>query len=163
MLPLHHDPRCSGEPAVIRLIQNISSFPFTSSGVAQSGWPDSNRRSPAPKAGGLPGFPTSRHNRVPTIRAAGFEPAFSSSPSLRIARLSHALLRSFESSSSSSPCGSRTHLSALKGRNPADRRTSQDFAFHCEWAGGRSNPRLRCFRPLLDRLSYRPVTLVPSP
>ena len=26
----------------------------------KSGWPDSNRRSPAPKAGGLPGFPTSR-------------------------------------------------------------------------------------------------------
>ena len=26
---------------------------------ARSGWPDLNRRSPAPQAGGLPGFPTS--------------------------------------------------------------------------------------------------------
>jgi hypothetical protein len=26
-----------------------------------------------------------------------------------------------------------------------------------KWAGGRSNPRMRCFRPLLDRLSYRPI------
>jgi hypothetical protein len=30
--------------------------------VRMSGWLDSNQRSPAPKAGGLPGFPTSRTN-----------------------------------------------------------------------------------------------------
>ncbi len=26
----------------------------------------------------------------------------------------------------------------------------------CQWAGRRSNPRLRFFRPPLDRLSYQP-------
>ena len=30
-----------------------------STAISQSGWPDSNRRSPAPEAGGFPGFPTS--------------------------------------------------------------------------------------------------------
>jgi len=27
----------------------------------------------------------------------------------------------------------------------------------CQWAGRRSNPRLRFFRPPLDRLSYQPM------
>ena|GEM_PF-3661604 len=27
----------------------------------------------------------------------------------------------------------------------------------CQWAGRRSNPRLRFFRPPLDRLSYQPI------
>ena len=38
----------------------------------QSGWPDLNRRSPAPQAGGLPGFPTSLsliHISEPTRRS----------------------------------------------------------------------------------------------
>ena len=67
-----------------------------------------------------------------------------------LARLSHALIVPV-----SSPCGNRTHLSALKGRYPAP---IDERAIVQEWAGGRSNPRLRCFRPLLDRLSYRPNT-----
>jgi hypothetical protein len=32
-------------------------------GVFQSGWPDSNRRSPGPEPGGLPTFPTSRSSQ----------------------------------------------------------------------------------------------------
>ena len=55
------------------------------------------------------------------VRAAGFEPAVSSPPSLRIARLSHALIVP-----ASSPCGNRTHLFALKGRYPrTNRRTGR--------------------------------------
>ncbi len=66
-----------------------------------------------------------------------------------LARLSHALIVP-----ASSPCGNRTHLSALKGRDPApiDERASVQ-----EWAGGRSNPRLPGFNRPLDRLSYRPI------
>ena len=41
----------------------------------ESGWPDSNRRSLAPKAGGLPGFPTSRATKkARQSRDAGPEP-----------------------------------------------------------------------------------------
>ena len=29
----------------------------------------------------------------------------------------------------------------------------------CQWAGRRSNPRLRCFKPPLDHLSYQPISL----
>ena len=66
-----------------------------------------------------------------------------------LARLSHALIVP-----ASSPCGNRTHLSALKGRYPwpIDERASVQ-----EWAGGRSNPRLPGFNRPLDRLSYRPI------
>src|SRR4051794_73291 len=46
----------------------------------QSGWPDSNRRFPAPKAGGLPGFPTSRRVRSPEY------PVRESNPPLRLER-----------------------------------------------------------------------------
>ena len=59
----------------------------------------------------------------------------------------------------SSSYGCRTHPSALKGQCPrTDRRTSRVIAYsqRAQWAGRRSNPRLRLFRPLLDRLSYRP-------
>ena len=64
-----------------------------------------------------------------------------------LARLSHALIVV-----ASSPCGNRTHLSALNGRDPwpIDERA-------IERAGGRSNPRLPGFNRPLDRLSYRPV------
>jgi len=31
-----------------------------------------------------------------------------------------------------------------------------------QWAGWRSNPRLRCFRPPLNRLSYRPIVAHPG-
>ena len=71
-----------------------------------------------------------------------------------LARLSHALIVP-----PSSPCGNRTHLFALKGRypRPIDERANDD-----EWAGWRSNPRLRRFSPPLDRLSYRPVLADPT-
>jgi hypothetical protein len=110
---------------------------------------------PRPRAGHLvPGYafdpglhPGPLRVFLPRVRAAGFEPAVSSPPSLRIGRLSHALIVPV-----SSPCGNRTHLSALKGRypSPIDERA-------IEWAGGRSNPRLPGFNRPLDRLSYRPI------
>jgi hypothetical protein len=54
----------------------------------------------------------------------------------------------------SSPCGTRTNLSALKGRYPWPIDERAGFS---EWAGGRSNPRLPGFNRPLDRLSYRPI------
>ena len=65
----------------------------------------------------------------------------------------------------SSSYGNRTHLSALKGQCPlTDRRTSRVVVLRqrAQWAGRRSNPRLRLFRPLLDRLSYRPKRKKPD-
>ena len=97
-------------PAIASVLVSVS--------VRESGRPDSNRRSQAPRACGL-------------------------------ARLSHALI-----GPASSPCGNRTHLSALKGRYP---RPIDERANVREWAGGRSNPRLPGFNRPLDRLSYRPV------
>ena len=117
MLPLHHDPGRDTSCRGMRLIQAIASVLVTTS-VRESGRPDSNRRSQAPRACGL-------------------------------ARLSHALIVP-----ASSPCGNRTHLSALKGRYP---RPIDERANSPEWAGGRSNPRLPGFNRPLDRLSYRPV------
>ena len=79
MLPLHHDPgRMLAPGYAFESVVMITPL--------QSGRPDSNRRSPAPKAGGLPGFPTSRlvfsTATRPRIRTAGFEPAISCSPRL---------------------------------------------------------------------------------
>ena len=118
MLPLHHDPGRDTSCRDLRLVQVKISVPHVTS-FRESGRPDSNRRSQAPRACGL-------------------------------ASLSHALIVHV-----SSPCGSRTHLSALKGRypSPIDERASFQ-----EWAGGRSNPRLPGFNRPLDRLSYRPVS-----
>ena len=115
MLPLHHDPGRDISCRGIRLGQVII-WVLEKTSVSESGRPDSNRRSQAPRACGL-------------------------------ARLSHAL-----SVAASSPCGNRTHLSALKGRypRPIDERA-------VEWAGGRSNPRLPGFNRPLDRLSYQPI------
>src|SRR4051794_30487328 len=59
------------------------------------------------------------------------------------------------SAPASSPCGNRTHLSALKGQYPWP---IEERARFSEWAGGRSNPRLPRFNRPLDRLSYRPVS-----
>ena len=117
MLPLHHDPGRDTSCRGIRLVQIIASVLATTS-VRESGRPDSNRRSQAPRACGL-------------------------------ARLSHALIVP-----ASSPCGNRTHLSALKGRYPGP---IDERAILQEWAGGRSNPRLPGFNRPLDRLSYRPI------
>ena len=64
-----------------------------------------------------------------------------------LASLSHALI-----DPASSPCGNRTHLSALKGRYP---RPIDERAI--EWAGGRSNPRLPGFNRQLNCLSYQPI------
>lgn len=58
---------------------------------------------------------------------------------------------------SSSSYGSRTHLAALKGRNPiAARRTSRDLKIFRKWVGRCSNPRLLVFSQALYRLSYQP-------
>ena len=117
MLPLHHDPGGDISCRGMRLIQVIAHVLDTTF-VRESGRPDSNRRSQAPRACGL-------------------------------ARLSHALV-----ADASSSCGSRTHLSALKGRDPEP---IDERAIFPQWAGGRSNPRLPGFNRPLDRLSYRPV------
>ena len=90
MLPLHHDPGRDTSCRGMRLIQFIASLLVTSP-VRESGRPDSNRRSQAPRACGL-------------------------------ARLSHALI-----GPASSPCGNRTHLSALKGRCPQPIDERADF------------------------------------
>ena len=59
--------------------------------------------------------------------------------------------------------GNRTHLPALKGRYPlTDRRTSPVRAACAQRAGRRSNPRLLVFSQALDRLSYRPVSILSS-
>ena len=54
----------------------------------------------------------------------------------------------------SSPCGNRTHLSALKERYPwpIDERASIQ-----EWAEGRANPRLPGFNRPLNRLREPPM------
>lgn len=70
----------------------------------------------------LPGQAESQLSYIPIrtrhpVRAAGFEPAISSSPSLRISQTFPRPGR--PQMSESSPCGNRTHLSALKERYPA--------------------------------------------
>ena len=92
-------------------------------------------RTRAPKARMLP------HTLCP-VRTAGFEPTISCTPSTRNTKLSHVLL--------SSSCGNRTHLSGLKGQNP---KPIEERAM--QWIGWCSNPRLRLFRPPLNRLSYQ--------
>src|SRR5262249_19780263 len=87
-----------------------------------------------------------------TLAPAGYQPTLGNQPSTTdlLSRSSY---------------GNRTHLSALKGQCPqTDRRTSRVFARHrrAQWAGRRSNPRLRLFRPLLVRLSYRPKRKKPD-
>ena len=87
--------------------------------VDQSGWQDSNLRLVLPKHAGspLPYIPF-----VP-VRTGGFEPPISWSPTRRDTQAS---LRS----ALSSPYGSRTRLSALKGRCPrTDRRTGHLGAY----------------------------------
>ena len=76
------------------------------------------------------------------VRTAGFEPTISCTPSTRNTKLSHVLF--------SSSCGNRTHLSGLKGQNP---KPIEERAM--QWIGWCSNPRLRLFRPPLNRLSYQ--------
>ena len=89
MLPLHHDPGRDTSCRGMRLSPDHRLGPRYDF-CRESGRPDSNRRSQAPRACGL-------------------------------ARLSHALIVP-----ASSPCGNRTHLSALKGRypRPIDERAS---------------------------------------
>jgi hypothetical protein len=111
---------------------------------------------PRPRAGHLlPGYAfdpdhraTPRYGSCQTIRAAGFEPAVSSPPSLRIGQAFPRPDRSRD------PSGNRTHLSAWKGRDP---RPIDERANFREWVGGRSNPRLPGFNRPLYRLSYRPI------
>ena len=85
--------------------------------VRQSGWPDSNRRFPAPKAGGLPGFPTSRVVSFTDKCPAGVEPA---RPPWRGGRLPlhHGHLRRPRIvKEPRAPGGTRTHVAALRGRS----------------------------------------------
>ena len=70
-LPHRRAPAAGIEPASSRLTagRSYQHELHRNRRVRQSGWPDSNRRSPAPEAGGLPGFPTSRvarHRQVPS-------------------------------------------------------------------------------------------------
>ena len=91
---------------------------------------------------------------VLSVRTAGFEPAISWPPTRRDDQAS---LRSV-SVVVSSPYGNRTHLSALKERypSPIDERAVLCAYTERKWAGRRSNPRLRFFRPPLCHLSYQP-------
>ena len=101
--------------------------------------------------------PTSRQ----PVRTGGVEPPISWPPARRDTQAS---LRS----AFSGPYGNRTHLPGLKGRCPqTDRRTSHLGAhlprreihgwraLFTQWTGRCSNPRLRLFRPPLNRLSYQ--------
>jgi hypothetical protein len=83
----------------------------------------------------------------------------------------------------SSPCGSRTQPDRLEKplTSPEVERAASYLLVIClcrcdvpvrrcvrapcahEWAGRRSNPRLRFFRPPLDRLSYQPEMGSPNP
>ena len=61
----------------------------------------------------------------------------------------------------SSPCGSRTQPDRLERpmTSPEVERAVLCALVERKWAGRRSNPRLRFFRPPLDRLSYQPNLL----
>ena len=104
-------------------------------------------------------YPTSRH----PVRTGGFEPGTAatwSSPGPRpgaITRLRHVL-------PSSSSCGSRTRLHALKGRDPqTDRRTSRLSAHLLRSGSGGARIRLSWFSARrYDRLSYRPKRKKPD-
>lgn len=62
------------EPSTVRLTTDCSTFELQGNiAVPKSGWSESNRRSPAPQAGGLPGFPTSCEPSI-RERPGGFEP-----------------------------------------------------------------------------------------
>ena len=135
----------------------------------RSGWPDSNRRfrGPRPRGVPLPYIPlfVSQNGRIRTgdllapsqarfqtsPRSASVDsdscphpwlllkwPVRESNPSLRFER------------AVSSANRRTSHIRSHR------RRTSQVRTGSAQWAGRRSNPRLRFFRPPLHRLSYRP-------
>jgi hypothetical protein len=79
---------------------------------------------------------------------------------------SHLHLRPNVSSVASSPCGGRTQPGRLEKPMTSpevERAVLRHLVIPsartgcAKWAGRRSNPRLRFFRPPLDRLSYQPV------
>ena len=76
-LPHRRAPAAGIEPASPRLTagRSYQHELHRNRHVRQSGWPDLNRRSPAPEAGGLPGFPTSRVVSFSDKCPAGVEPA----------------------------------------------------------------------------------------
>jgi hypothetical protein len=80
--------------------------------LVQSGWPDSNRRSPAPEAGGL-----ARLSHIPIKCPAGVEPAH---PPWQGGRLplhhGHRSTASELSKRPRAPGGTRTHVAALRVR-----------------------------------------------
>jgi hypothetical protein len=116
----------------------------------KSGRSESNRHTRAPKARGLPlpyipmDFPSQNgRTRTATIAARRCQFCCSWPPTRRSSR-------SPTFCSASSPSGSRTPASGLKGRHPQplDERAAK-------WIGRCSNPRLLVFSQVLNHLSYR--------
>ena len=91
-------------------------------------------------------YPTSRSK----VRTAGFEPAFSWSPTKRDARLRRVLMEYPVGESNPNPTGIRSP-SACPLDGAVCARTCS-----AKWAGRRSNPRLLVFSQALHRLSYQP-------
>ena len=116
----------------------------------KSGASESNRNPPVPKTGVLPSAPPPELS----VRTVGLEPTISWPPAKRDAKLRYVLI-------CSDPCGSRTLPDRLE-RPMTSPEVERAVLFRsartgcAEWAGRRSNPRLRFFRPPLYRLSYQP-------
>mgnify|MGYP000986185865 CR=1 FL=1 len=110
------------------------------------------------------------------VGMAGLEPAVLCSQNTWVGRYptSRYVLDAGRSKLSTDPCGNRTRLPGLKGRCPVpidERAVCSARTFHArrhrrahftQWVGRCSNPRLRLFRPPLDRLSYRPNEKSPA-
>ncbi len=120
-LPIRRAPAAGIEPASSRLTAGRSYQHELHRNhdrrIRQSGWPDSNRRSPAPEAGGFPDFPTSRVVSITEKCPAGVEPA---RPPWRGGRLPlhHGHLRRPRIvKEPRAPGGTRTRVAALCGRS----------------------------------------------
>lgn len=116
----------------------------------KSGVWGSNPDPPVPKTGVLPSAPPPDLS----VRTVGLEPTISWPPAKRDTKLRYVLIFS-------DPCGSRTQPDRLE-RPMTSPEVERAALLRCartgcaEWAGRRSNPRLRFFRPPLYRLSYQP-------
>jgi hypothetical protein len=125
----------------------------------ESGWQDLNLRFQAPRACAIPGFATPWQ-----VGAGGFEPPVSCSRSTRVSRLPHApnqkrpvrveptlppwqgsrlplhhgrIESLIELSKNRAPGGTRTHVAALRMRNPG---RSRDQCLSFKWDQRDSNP-----------------------
>jgi hypothetical protein len=139
------EDRTQRDPVIGRVWATSPRLPF------KSGTSESNRKPPAPKAGVLPSAP------LPDCEAEGWRPE-------AIGLLALPTVSGLTPPASfSSPYGSRTHLAALKGRYPVP---IDERAVLCveraKWAGRRSNPRLRLFRPLPTNLRSVPASQLPT-